>query len=219
MTLEERALRSDARRNRERLLEAAQALFREHGLDVSVAEIAAAAGVGRGTLFRNFASKEDLVEAVVAERMYDAAAYGEALLQADDPGEALFDFLAQMVGRQQLDRALFEAIDETWLAKEVIRPAHLAVFGVLERLLARAQEAGAVRQDVGAMDLLMMFKGACHAASAYAHVEPMAIERHLDLIRAGVRPVAGGPPLRGRCPSVEDLGLSPGHTASDGPGE
>ena len=207
MEVEERAQRSDARRNRERLLEAAQTLFRERGLDVGVAEIAEAAGVGRGTLFRNFASKEDLIEAVVAERMYEAAAYGEELLGAEAPGDALFDFLAQTVGRQQLDRALFEAIDETWISRAVIRPAHSAVFGVLERLLIRAQDAGAVRNDVGALDLLMMMKGACHAASAYAHVEPAAIERHIDLIRAGVRPVPGGAPLRGRAPTLEDLGL------------
>jgi AcrR family transcriptional regulator len=208
MSVEERELRADARRNRERLIEAAQRLFRQRGLDVSVAEIAEAARVGRGTLFRNFASKQDLIEAIVAERMYEAAAYGEELLRADDPGDALFDFLGHMLGRQQLDRALFEAIDETWLSKDVIRPAHAAVFGVLERLTVRAQEAGAVRADVGAMDLLMMFKGACVAATAYGNVEPAVIERHLDLIRASVTPVAGGRPLRGRSPSLEDLGLA-----------
>jgi AcrR family transcriptional regulator len=205
--VKEPSLRADARRNRERLLETAQTLFRERGLDVSVAEIAEAAGVGRGTLFRNFASKQDLIEAIVAERMYEAAAYGEELMASDDPGDALFDFLAHMVGRQQLDRALYEAIDETWLTKDVIRPAHAAVFDVLERLLARAQAAGAVRGDVGAIDLLMMFKGACHAAAAYGHVDPAAIERHLDLIRCSLRPVPGGPPLRGRAPTLQDLGL------------
>ncbi len=207
MSIEERELRADAKRNRERLLKAAQRLFRERGLDVGVAEIAAAAGVGRGTLFRNFASKEDLIEAIIAERMYEAAAYGETLVEAEDPGDALFEFLGHLVGRQQLDRALFEAIDESWLSKDVIRPAHAAVFAVLERLIGRAQEAGAVRADVGAMDLLMMFKGACHAVTAYGHLEPATIERQLDLIRAGVTPVAGGQPLRGRCPSLEDLGL------------
>ena len=207
MSVEEKELRADARRNRERLIAAAQTLFRERGLEVSVAEIAEAAGVGRGTLFRNFASKEDLIEAIVAERMYEAAAYGEDLLQSQDPGDALFDFLAHMVGRQQLDRALFEALDETWLAKDVIRPAHQAVLDVVGRLLPRAQEAGAVRGDVGAMDMLMMLKGACAAAAAYARVDPAAIERHLDLIRASVRPVPGGPPLRGRAPTLEDLGL------------
>lgn len=207
MSVEERVLRADARRNRERVLTAAQTLFRERGLDVSVGEIADAAGVGRGTLFRNFASKEDLIEAVVAERMYEAVAHGERLLEAEDPADALFDFLGQMVGRQQLDRALFEAMDESWLCKPVIQPAHRAVFDVLARLLKRAQAAGMVRDDVGPMDLLMMFKGACHAATAYAHVEPAAIDRHLDLMRASVRPVPGDPPLRGRAPSLEDLGF------------
>ena len=207
MSVEERALRADARRNRARVLEAAQLLFRERGLEVGVAEIADAAGVGRGTLFRNFASKEDLIAAVVAERMYEAATYGEELLEAEDPGDALFDYLGQMVGRQQLDRALFEAIDESWLAMDVIRPAHAAVFDVLERLLARAQEAGVVREDVGALDLLMMFKGACHAASTFARVEPASIDRHIDLIRASVRPAPGSPPLRGRAPTLGDLGL------------
>jgi AcrR family transcriptional regulator len=207
MTVEERHLRADAQRNRQRVLEAAQVLFRERGLDVGVAEIAEAAGVGRGTLFRNFASKQDLIEATVAERMLEAAAHGRALLASDDPGDALFEFLADMLGRQQLDRALFEAIDETWLTKEVIRPAHAEVFAVLEQLLARAQAAGAVRGDVGAMDLLMMFKGACHAVAAYTHLEPQAIERHLDLIRASVTPAPGAPPLRGRAPTLSDLGF------------
>jgi hypothetical protein len=57
------------------------------------------------------------------------------------------------------------------------------------------------------MDLMMMFKGACTAATAYAQVEPAIIERHLDLIRAGVTLVPGAPPLRGRAPTLDDLGL------------
>jgi hypothetical protein len=139
--------------------------------------------------------------------MHEAAAHGEELMQAEDPTEALFEFLAEMVGRRQLDRALFEALDENWLTKDVIRPAHARVFHVLEQLLRRAQQAGAVRSDVGAMDLLMMFKGACTAATTYAHVDPAIIERHLDLIRAGVTLVPGAAPLRGRAPTLADLGL------------
>lgn len=207
MPVEERQLRADAERNRKRLLEAAQALFRERGLDVGVAEIAQAAGVGRGTLFRNFASKEDLIAAIVAERMQEAVARGEQLLQSENPDDAVLEFLAEMVGRQQLDRALFEALDETWLCNDVIRPAHAAVFDVLERLVRRAQAAGRVRDDVGAMDVLLMFKGACEAASAFAHVDPAVIERHLDLIRASITMVPGAPPLRGRSPTLADLGL------------
>ena len=205
MSVEERQLRADAQRNRQRLLDAAQTLFRERGLDVGVAEIAEAAGVGRGTLFRNFASKEDLIAAIVAERMHEAAADGRELLDAEDPGDGLFEFLAGLAGRQQVDRALFEAFDSTWLAKDVIRPAQAEVFDVLERLLARAQAAGAVRRDVGAMDLMLMFKGACIAATSLGHLDPGIVERQLDLLRAGVAEVPGAPRLRGRPPTLEDL--------------
>jgi AcrR family transcriptional regulator len=209
--VEERHLRADAERNRKRLLEAAQTLFRERGLDVGVAEIAEAAGVGRGTLFRNFACKEDLIAAIVAERMRDAAARGQAMLDAADqqdggrPEETLFEFLGELVGRQQLDRGLFEALDDTWLARDEIRAGHAEIVGTVDRLLARAQERGAVRPDVGAMDVLMLFKGACEAASAFAHVDSTIIDRHLDLIRASITASPGATPLRGRSPTLEEI--------------
>ncbi len=202
MTLEERHLRADAERNRRRLLQAAEELFRERGLDVSVTEIAEAADVGRGTLFRNFASKEDLIAAVVAEGMGEAAARGQELLEADDPTAAIFEFLREMVGRQQLNRALAEAIDESWLARGEIRAAHEAVLGVLERLLARAQGTGEVRRDVGATDVLMLFKGACVAATTFGADDPTVLDRHLDLIRASLTADPGHTPLRGKAPTL-----------------
>ena len=125
--MERGRLRADAERNRRRLLDAAEALFRERGLDVGVAEIAERAGVGRGTLFRNFPSKEDLIAAIVVERMAEAVDRGRMLLDAPDPGEALFEFLAEIAGRQQLDRALFEAVADTWLANDEIGAAHAEV--------------------------------------------------------------------------------------------
>src|SRR5947209_832906 len=100
MTPSERALRADAERNRRRVLDAAQALFRERGLDVGVAEIAQRAGVGRGTLFRNFPTKQDLVAAIVIDRMHEATEYGRTLLGDPDAGEAFFGFLEEIVGRQ-----------------------------------------------------------------------------------------------------------------------
>src|SRR5205823_1789577 len=82
--------------------DAAEAMFCERGLEVSVGEIAERAGVGRGTLFRNFACKEDLIAAIVVEHMQDAVANGRQLLDSPDAGQGLFEFLEQMVGRQQL---------------------------------------------------------------------------------------------------------------------
>jgi AcrR family transcriptional regulator len=202
----ERVLRSDAERNRRRVLDAAQALFRERGLDVGVAEIAQRAGVGRGTLFRNFPTKQDLIAAIVIERMNEATAYARTLLDAADPGEALFGFLEEMVGPQQLDsRALFDAIGDTFLANQEIRAAHADVVSGLDDLLTRAKEAGAVRSDVGAMDVLILVKGVCEAASAFASSEPGMVTRQLDLVRAAVSASAADRPLRGRPPTLADI--------------
>jgi AcrR family transcriptional regulator len=205
MSQDERHLRADAERNRKRLLEAAEEAFREHGLDVGVAEIAQRAGVGRGTLFRNFPTKEDLISAIVVERMHDAVAFGQTLLDDPDPAGALWVLFEHMVGRQQLDRALFEAVADTWLANEGIRGAHAEVMGVVEQLLIRAQEAGGIRSDVGAFDVLMLVKGACEAASSFAHLDPDIASRQLDLVHAALTAEPAAQPLRGRPLRLEDI--------------
>jgi AcrR family transcriptional regulator len=202
---ERRTMRADAERNRRRLLDAATQMFCERGLDVGVGEIAQQAGVGRGTLFRNFPSKEHLIAAIVVERMTESINRGRAALEAPDAGEALFELIEQSVGRSQTDRALFDAIGDTWLANDEIRQIHTELLSMLDALVRRAQEAGAVRTDIGAVDVLMMIKGVCEAVSSFQHVDPDVALRQLDLIRSAIS-VPGSPqPLRGRPPTVEDL--------------
>jgi AcrR family transcriptional regulator len=208
MADEERRLRADAERNRRRLLDAAQILFREQGLEVGVGEIAKRAGVGRGTLFRNFPSKEHLVAAIVAERMRDAAVRGKELTHAEDPGGALFEFLEEIVGRQQVDRGLFEAVAEDFLANDEIREAYEEVVDTLDQLVARAKKVGAVREDVCGIDVLMMVKGVCESATAFSHINPRIVERQLDLVRAAISVPAASEPLRGPAPTVEDMALA-----------
>lgn len=205
MEPERRPLRADAERNRRRLLAAATEVFCERGLDVGVGEIADRAGVGRGTVFRNFPSKEHLIAAIVVDRMSAATARGQALLGAPDPGEAMFDFLADLVGRQQLDRAVFEGVADVFLANADIRAAHAELVAAIDALLKRAQSAGAIRRDVGALDVLMLVKGVCQATTAFQQIDPEIGERHLDLVRAALRPGAITEPLRGRKPTLEDL--------------
>jgi AcrR family transcriptional regulator len=206
MAQEPRRLRADAERNRKRLLDAATEIFCERGLEVGVAEIAEHAGVGRATLFRNFASKEDLIAAIVVERMNESASRGRALLDAADPGEALFGLIDQSVGRQQTDHALFDAVaDDAWLANDEIRAAHADLISVLDALLLRAQASGAVRDDISAVDVLMMVKGVCEASRSFQHVDPDVAMRQLDLVRAAISPQGVRRPLRGRQPTIEDL--------------
>jgi AcrR family transcriptional regulator len=205
MSLDERRLRADAERNRRRVLDAAQELFRERGLDVGVAEIAQRAGVGRGTLFRNFASKEALIVAIVTERMQELVERGHDMLEAPDPERALFSFLEEMAGAQQVDRALTEAVADTLLCNSEVRAAHAEVVSTVDALLERAQAGGAVRSDVGALDVLILLKGACQAASAFSHVDPDLARRHLDLVLGSLRARDAEQPLRGRIPTLEDL--------------
>jgi len=205
MTPSDRSLRADAERNRRRLIDAAQTLFRERGLDVGVAEIACRAGVGRGTLFRNFPTKQDLIAAIVIERMKEANAYAHTLLDAPDPGDALFGFLEEIVGRQQLDRSLFASVADTFLANDEIRAAHAEIVGGLEELLTRAKDAGAVRSDVGAMDVLILVKGVTEAACALSTTEPGIVGRQLDLVRAAISAQNADRPLRGRAPRLTDI--------------
>jgi AcrR family transcriptional regulator len=205
MESERRPLRADAERNRRRLLDAATAIFCERGLDVGVGEIAERAGVGRGTLFRNFPSKEHLIAAIVVERMHESVQRGRAALDAPDPGEALFELIEQAVGIQQTDRALFDALDDEWLANDDIRRAHTELMGVLDTLVRRAQEASAVRADVSAVDVMMMVKGACESSRSLRQFDSNLAARQLDLVRAAISTPGAQRPLRGRRPTIEDL--------------
>lgn len=199
-------MRADAERNRRRLLDAATQMFCERGLDVGVGEIAQQAGVGRGTLFRNFPSKEHLIAAIVVERMRESIARAHAALESLDAGASLFELIEQSVGRSQTDRALFDAIAETWLANDEIREVHEQLISVLDALVRRAQEAGAVRTDISAIDVMMLIKGVCEAAGSFQHLKPDVMLRQLDLVRAAISaPGTEQPPLRGAPPSLEDL--------------
>ncbi len=205
MTDTERRQRADAQRNRKRVLEAAEACFCERGLDVGVGEIAELAGVGRGTLFRNFPTKQDLIAAIVVEHMLEAERVGRELLQNGDGGEQVFEFISHIVGRQQVDRALFDAVADAFLMNPEIRAAQTQVITVLDELLARAKQAGTVRADVGAVDVLMMVKGVCAAAASLGGVSPEILERHLDLVRAAISTPGHEHQLRGRPPTMSDL--------------
>ncbi|MGH2857168.1 MAG: TetR/AcrR family transcriptional regulator [Solirubrobacteraceae bacterium] len=203
-----RALRADAERNRRRVIDAATEIFCERGIEVGVGEIAQRAGVGRGTLFRNFPSKERLIAAILVERINESAARGREALSAGDPGEALFQLIEGSISRSRTDRALFDALADTWLAHDDLRAAHTQLLDTLGALLRRAQDAGSVRPDVGAIDLMMLIKGVCESASAFQHVNPDVALRQIDLVRAAISPSAAAPPLRGRPPTLADLDQS-----------
>ncbi|SDG11693.1 transcriptional regulator, TetR family [Lentzea fradiae] len=143
-------MRADAARNREKVLVAARELFAEKGFDVPLDEIAARAGVGPGTVYRHFPTKQALFQAVTDARV--SAMIASAAEPADDPGEALFAFLARMAEEASAKRDLSDAIT---VPSELRDNLHAALGG----LLTQAQEAGAVRRDVTTKDLVSLMKG------------------------------------------------------------
>ncbi len=192
-------MRRDALRNRQRLLDAADAMFREHGVDVSVAEIAAAAGVGRGTLFRNFANKDALIAAVLAERIGEVLEIGRDLLEDDpDDAEVAFRFVGELVARQDENRALLQTLteDSLQIAPELQR-THVAMMDLLESLLARGKGVGAIRPEATAADLMMLIKGLCMHPASELPLAPETVLRHLDLVRAALTMPEYSKPLRG----------------------
>jgi AcrR family transcriptional regulator len=202
---EPRRLRADAQRNRRRLIEAATELFSERGLEVGVADIAAHAGVGRGTLFRNFPSKEHLIAAIVVERMHESIERARAALELGDPTIALFELIESAAQRSQTDRALFDALSDTWLANPEIRAAHSEMLTVIDELVARAQDTGGVRRDISAIDIVMLVKGVCESVRHFQHLGEEIIGRQLDLVCAAISTDPASRPLRGRPPTAADF--------------
>ncbi len=194
-------MRKDALENRQRVLEAADAMFREHGIEVTVGEIAAAAQVGRGTLFRNFPSKDALIAAVLAVRFGEVLDFGRELLVHDpDDAEVTFTFVAGLVQRQEENRSLLQAVDEELMHREPeLQRTHVALLELFGALLARGKRAGAIRPEATPTDLLMLIKGLCMLSPIGQPLPPEAIVRHLDLVRAALttpeysRPLGGTP--------------------------
>jgi AcrR family transcriptional regulator len=192
-------MRKDAQANRARLLEAADRMFREHGTHVSVGEIAAAAGIGRGTLFRNFPNKEALIAAILVERISEAIQYGRRLLEEDpDDAEVAFTYVAGLVELQEQNRALLQSVtDDLFMTAPGLQRAHSALMELLGALLARGKRAGSVRPEATATDLMMLIKGLCMYTPTDQPLPPETIVRHLDLVRAALTTPEYARPLRG----------------------
>jgi AcrR family transcriptional regulator len=183
----ERSLRADARRNRERVLDAARRAFAEQGYAVPLDEIAAAAGVGPGTVYRHFPTKEALFEAVSVAHVEELAADARAGAEAADPDLALDGFLERLAEQAFAKRDLPDALAGagTDAVAAVVADMHDAL-GVL---LAKAQEAGGVRRDVTVSDLIALLKGLLHAVRT--DPDPDVRHRLLAVIRDGLRPKDG----------------------------
>lgn len=153
-----RTMRADARRNRELVIEAARRLMASEGLDAQMDDIARAAGVGVGTVYRHFPTKDELIFALAEHRFERLAEFATEALADDDPGPAFERYLYRGAELQATDQALSEVMRDRPDAMQA--GAHRA--GLLElvrELMTRAQAAGAVRADAVAEDVPMLMCG------------------------------------------------------------
>jgi AcrR family transcriptional regulator len=188
--LSKRPKRADALRNYEKLISAAREAFAQDGTSTSLEQIARRAGVGIGTLYRHFPSRQDLLEAVYVDEV-QALCQSAADLADLPPWDALIGWLHRFVGyiatKQALAEELFTYIDKD---ADVFRGCHAAFSAAGEPLLARAQQARVVRSDANFTDVIRMVGGIAKMPSD----DPAQVERILDMALDGLRyaPPAGG---------------------------
>jgi AcrR family transcriptional regulator len=182
-----RPLRADAQRNRDRVLEAARAAFGAEGSDVSLDEIARRAGVGPGTVYRHFATKEALFEAVVFDRMGDLVEEARASADDPDPGRAFSSFVERLAREGALKRDLVEALASDGIHLQLGEaPIFRALTDVLAELLDRAQRAGAVRSDVSVDDVMALLTGAAYSI-CHSRADDEGTRRLLAIMYDGLR--------------------------------
>ncbi|MGP4015561.1 TetR/AcrR family transcriptional regulator [Saccharopolyspora sp. 5N708] len=183
----DRPLRADARRNRERILDVADAVFGEAGQAASTEEIARRAGVGIGTVFRHFPTKEALLEAVLVGRLTRLRDRAAQRLDARDPGQAFFDFFTLMVRDAPAKIAIAGALADGGVnVRTAAHAAHQELRSAFGQLLARAQAAEAVRRDVDLPEVYALLIGTSRAA-AEADLDEQVISRTLRIVFDGLR--------------------------------
>jgi len=182
-----RPLRADAERNRQRVLEVAQAVFAAEGLAVPIDEIARRAGLCVGTLYRHFPTKEALFEAIVIGRMQALVDEARACLGAKEPGEAFFGLLGRMIQEGALKRDFIDALAGTGFdVARALGGIKKELHATLEQLLKRAQRAKAVRRDVDIRELMALVMGAFTALERLG-VDARGRERLLAIVIDGLR--------------------------------
>jgi AcrR family transcriptional regulator len=189
----ERALRADARRNRDALLAAGAATFAERGPDASLEEIARRAGVGIGTLYRHFPDRDALTEAVYrneVERLCDGV---EALLAGDSADVALATWMRNFAAYAATKRGMMVSLKATLGAdSELFTYSHRRIRDAVSALVAAASAEGSIRADIDADALLTGMRGICMAGDAPDDNARTALL--IDLLVDGLRYGAPGRP-------------------------
>ena len=205
VTDDERPMRSHARRNRERIIDAARDALTGTGQDTSLNEIARRAGVGIGTLFRHFPNRDALLEALTYERTTALCADADRLSDTPDPAVALATWLRSLVAHM----ATYRGLSASLLAGTGMGSTYQAIDAAASSLLVRARQAGAVRADLDVPALISL----ASAVSWLLEQSPEHTDRVdfvMSVLADGLRPVVPAVPL---VPAVQSMPSLPDEPA------
>ncbi|WP_189223523.1 TetR/AcrR family transcriptional regulator [Saccharothrix coeruleofusca] len=183
-----RPMRVDAARNRDRVLSAAREAVARGDTSLQLNELARRAGVGVGTVYRNFPTRQALLEALSEDRLLALLAEASAALAEADPSSGLRRLLRAVLDVLLADEAFAEVLAIRQEARSAAAGLKTRFDRAAEDLITRAREAGALRADVDAEDLRLMVCGVVHAARNNGGDTDSAAERYLAVLMAGLRP-------------------------------
>jgi len=202
----DRPLRADAERNRQRILAAAAEVLSERGLDATLDEVARAAGVGVGTVYRRFPDKESLIQELFRDRIDAMVRAAEQALTEPDPWQALVSYLDFAISLMASNMGLRQLLMFSTYGKERICYARNQMHPVITKLVERAQASGDLRPDFAGTDVKMIVFMLTSVAEYASASRPDLWRRYLALLIDGLRPardtVSG---LPAPAPTAEDL--------------
>jgi AcrR family transcriptional regulator len=188
-----KVLRSDARRNRERILAAARTLLARDGADASVEEITRLAGVGMGTLYRHFETKAELIDAVLEDAFDEIVGAAERCAADPDPWRGFAGFLDEALAMHADNRGLKDAVVTRAHGRQRAEAMRARLRPLVAQMVARAQAAGALRPDFTVQDVPLIFWTGSRVIEATAAVAPDCWRRYLGLLLDGLRADAATP--------------------------
>jgi AcrR family transcriptional regulator len=181
-------MRIDAMRNHEKILKAAEEIFALEGVMVPIDIVAERAGVGIGTLYRHFPTKEALYEAIVMTRLSELLTLADEYAQNPDAGVALYSFLHEFAAQASEKRDLMEALSQAGIDfKAQFSSLIEELMAKVDALRARAAQSGAIRSDVATQDILSLIVGICHVAGQGSS-DDADLERLINIVVAGIQP-------------------------------
>jgi AcrR family transcriptional regulator len=181
-----RPLRRDALRNRQRILEAARELFAERGIEVTLDDIAHRAGLGVGTVYRRFPDRESLVEALFEQSIDEIVEVADRALTMPDAAQGLLRLLTHLAQMQACDRGLRDVMLSTAYGHDRVARARERLVPAIDRVLARAQAEGGVRDDLRPGDIPLLEVMICATAQYSEKVSPELWQRYLALLFDGL---------------------------------